>query len=632
MLPYTKSNIGSAAPVVLQQFSGVAGSVAEGTSLANYPKPFSVWENAKKKIRNLRDTQDARSIETEIRRKKRYYDISTEEERKKGNIASDEFFVPVRKVDTNIRREGSKYIPYLTQSSRDVIIKSADDDSIDCSIIEKDFTNRARYGTDDAEREDWLSPLLKWIDSSQTHALGFCELVFDTHYPGHFFLEPIEYENLIFPLDTKTGLQTVPYLIRIVEFTREALAELVFEKDFKADKIDKILGKKTHSEDSSEATSLIPIEKVFFKENGVVMVGWSCVMDVDEDWIKDPVPFFNGKVTVEIMQSVDPVTQQATQVPEIKKLTETSYPIFLLPYIVSENEKLLDLKGRVFLDELVQEAATALTSAAITGYKRAAGLYFSSKTASGNSLEESQTEVRLKQGAVFDADIQSFELKYPDPSIFNSINAMLAQNDQETANINFAALNRQDSRKTATEVSAAQQEGTLLGIVQVVLFSISYGKLRRACFDLYKSRAIARLIVVRQDVLTLLTGISKFILKPAGDSDFVERQRKVSLMMQTWPIYQVTPAANVFLENLTRMLFPDEAEQYIKAIRAGDIKNQLLLASKEVNTGVMEQLAENPTPENTQKIVQLGQLNQTIDQAIAPPGQQQQEQEQESEA
>lgn len=613
MLPYQKSNVGSTAPVVLQQVSGVS---TETGSLANYPKPFSVWENSRKKIRNLRDTWDARFSDAEIRRKKRYYDISTEEERVKKNIASDEFFVPVRKVDTNIRREGSKYIPYLTQSGRDVVIKSAADSSIDCTVIEKDFTNRVRYGTDDAESDDWLSPILKWIDSAQTHALGFCELIFDTRYPGHFLVESIEYENLLFPLDTKTGIQTTPYLIRIVEFTREALADLAMSKGFLPDKIDEILGKNSPSADHSEETSLIPLEKVFFKENGVVMVGWSCIVTVDEGWLKDPEPLFNGKVALET--TIDQLIQQPTQ--QIKEIPETSYPIFLLPYIISENEKLLALKGRVFLDELVQEAATALTSAAITGYKRAAGLYFSSKTASGNSLEEAQTEIRLKQGAVFDADIQSFDLKYPDPSIFNSINAMLSQNDQETASINFAALNRQDSRKTATEVSAAQQEGTLLSVVQVVLFSIAYGKLRRACFDLYKSRSLASLIEIPQQVLALLNAIKKFILKPAGDADFVERQRKVSLMMQTWPVYQATPAASAFLENLTRLLFPEEADQYIQAIRAGDAKNNLLMASKEINSGMMEQLAENPTPENTQKIVQLSSVNKAIDQAVAPPG------------
>ena len=613
MLPYEKSNLGSAPPA-MKVALGETASTTTGTT-QNFPKLFSVWNNARTKLRNLVGIHTEKLKEAEERRRKRYIDIDTEEERAKKNLESDEYFIPLRVIDTNVRREQAKYIAYLLQAPRDVIVKTLEKPEFDCSIVEEDFTERVRY-------DDWEVPILEWIDGSQTHGVDFIEVLFDINFPGHFFCQSIGYENLLFPLDAKGTIQNCSFIVRIMEFTREDLADLVLTKGFSSDKIDQILGKSSSTSDAqSEENSLIKIEKVFFKEEGIVKIAWSCVETVD-GWLKAPEPFFNGRVEMS-QPSIDPVTGQMVQ-GQIAQITETMYPCFMLPYIVSENKRIYKIKGRVFLDELVQEAASALSSSAITAYKRASGLYFSSENPSGNSLDEAQTEVKLRQGAIFDAQIKSFNLPYPDSSIFNAVNTIIGNNQQETSQINFAAMNRQDSRKTATEVSASQQEGTLLSGVQVALFSIAYRKFRTACFLIYYSRAKAGLIKVKPEILNIFVSGLTLKLRPAGDVDVIERQKKLQAMMQAWPVYQNTPAANVFLVKLTELLFPDEAPDYVAALQSGDVKSKLLTACSEILTGLVDTYSTDKDPSNDQQIAQLTQLIQAIQQVMQPETQSQQ--------
>src|SRR5690606_20698352 len=96
------------------------------------------------------------------------------------------------------------------------------------------------------------------------------------------------------------------------------------------------------------------------------------------------------------------------------------------------------------------------------------------------------------------------------------------------------------------------------------------------CFDIYSSRTIAGLIPTTQEVLALLSQFS-FTLKPSGDQDVIERQQKIALMQQSWQVYQNTPAAKRFLINLTKLLFPEDAQQYIEAFEQDDAKDQFII-------------------------------------------------------
>jgi len=80
-----------------------------------------------RKINNLKDVSFDLTNKSLASRKLRYAEVDIEVERKAGRIAPDEMFVPQHIIDTNIRREQSSYIQYVTEAPRAVILKDRKD-------------------------------------------------------------------------------------------------------------------------------------------------------------------------------------------------------------------------------------------------------------------------------------------------------------------------------------------------------------------------------------------------------------------------------------------------------------------------------------------------------------------------
>ena len=70
------------------------------------------------KINNLKDVTFDLTNKSLASRRLRYAEIDLEVERKAGKIAPDEVYVPQHIIDTNIRREQSSYIQFITQSAQ----------------------------------------------------------------------------------------------------------------------------------------------------------------------------------------------------------------------------------------------------------------------------------------------------------------------------------------------------------------------------------------------------------------------------------------------------------------------------------------------------------------------------------
>src|ERR1017187_1098615 len=97
------------------------------------------------KINNLKDIAFDLTAKSLASRKLRYSEIDIEVERKAGRIAPDEMYVPTHIIDTNIRREQSAYVQYITQSPRAVILKDRVDPAFDLSLLEVDLTEKLRF-------------------------------------------------------------------------------------------------------------------------------------------------------------------------------------------------------------------------------------------------------------------------------------------------------------------------------------------------------------------------------------------------------------------------------------------------------------------------------------------------------
>lgn len=534
-------------------------------------------------LRNLKSILDDKELKAQTSRKLRYAEVDIEAEREAGRIAPDELYIPQHIIDSNIRKEQSSYVQYITQSPRAVILEDLDDNTVDLSPLEKDLTKKLRY-------DGWQIPAYANIDAFQSYGYSIMETVYDESTPGNVSREVVQYGDFAFISDTR-NLQTVEFVARTYHYTKTKLMDLCDASKYPEDsedvwskeQIEKILGNNAAQPtndtdgitlDSSVDKSLFKVQKVMFRVNGIVNVAWTCI-GICDDWLRNPRPLYIGRRKMVEPQTKMPgmlqgllntVRQAITGTPQSEMDYETEYPYFLYPYLISENDTIDQLKGRVFLDQDTQEAVSSLISSTVTQSRRAAGLYFSVEENDPNNDVLQQKNVFFRQGALISSKVKSFSLNAPDPSIFSAIQSLVSMNLQETSQVNFAERNLQrDSRKTAAAIRAAESTKQELSTVQVVLYSIALKEQYTYECSIIKSRVQAGLIKVSPTIRPLYD--RNFSVKPSGDVDVIERNKMIDTMMGAWSIIGTTAAAPYFLNDLLEKLFPDNAPKYIKAMQ-----------------------------------------------------------------
>lgn len=535
------------------------------------------YKTLENRLTDLKATLEDLTDKSVASRKLRYAEVDIEVEREAGRIQPDEMYVPQHIIDTNIRREQASYIQYITQSSRAVILENADDPTVDGSLLEKDLTKRLRY-------PGWQLPAYANIDGFQANGYSIIELVYDDSQPGDLATEMVQYGDFSFVADTR-DIQAVEMTVRQYYYTKTQLVNLSNpeyigpsgkkrnpEDVWSWDQVEKVIGKDSQAtvSDPGDSTdtrdkSLYRIHKIMFRINGVVNVAWACIGTAD-DWLRVPRKLYLGDRS---LQQVHPLVAKMRQMrgmpPPSVEAYETMYPYILFPYLISENNTISHLKGRVFLDQDVQEAVTSLMSSTCTKARRAAGFYFSKDTTDPNDDILLQKNVFFRSGALINAKVQAFDLESPDPAIFNAIQMLVAGNQNETSMTNFAAMNRKDSRKTAKEMTLSKEEQQSLTTVQVVLYAIALTQQYSSMYRIIRNRVAAGLIKVSPQ-LQQLYGLN-WIVKPSGDVDVIEKQKMIQTMMQAWEVVQNTGANVVFLTDLLEKMFPENAAKYVQAIQ-----------------------------------------------------------------
>ena len=550
------------------------------------------------KINNLKDVSFDLTAKSLASRKLRYAEIDIEAQRKAGKIAPDEMYVPTHIIDTNIRREQSSYIQYITQSPRAVILKDRVDPSFDLSLLEVDLTEKLRF-------DGWQLGMYANIDGFQANGYGVMETVQDLNNPGELGREYVSYGDFSFIADTR-DLQKTEMVGRSYYFTKTKLDSLSSsgneEEKWDRTQVDKLLKSEPNDEQSQVYSgtttinrSLYKVMKVMFRVKGIVQVAWCCPVICD-GWLRKPRPLFLGRRTInkdaaksssmlqmamnvpvgksvalDAIKKINPalkdshIEQMKDGLPPSDEEYETMYPYFLYPYLISENDTISNLKGRVFLDQDTQNATSSLMSATLTQARRASGLYFSKDTTDPNDDFLMQKNVHFKTGAIINGKLKEMKLDAPDPQMFTAINLLVSSNQQETSQVNFAESNRQaDSRKTATAIKASMQQQQQLSGVQVTLFSIAIKNQYTYECEIIKSRVLTGLIKVAQPLMALYA--RTWTVKPSGDTDVIEKQQLIQSMQAAWPIMQNTGAAEVFLTDLMEKMFPDGSAKYIAAI------------------------------------------------------------------
>lgn len=547
------------------------------------------YDDLSDRLKELKSVLDDLNNKQLASRKLRYAEVDIEAEREEGRLQPDELYVPVHMIDTNVRREQSPYVQYITQSTRAVICEDADDDTIDFALLEKDLTKKIRY-------DGWQLSQFANIDGFQSNGYSVMEVVQDLSAPGGVSHESVQFGDFAFVSDTR-DIQAVEMTARAYYFTRTKLLSLCGDlknpkpdSDWNFDQVEMVISREPEVKNSIEASdakdkSLYMVYKVMFRVDGIVNVAW-CQPEICKNWLRNPRKLFLGRRKLKdpntmgpIQQALSKVKQMATGVPESDMVYETRYPYVIFPYLISENDTISQLKGRVFLDQDMQEGVTSLLSSTLTKARRSAGLYFSKDVDDPNDDLLLQKNIFFRSGCLINAKVKEFQLTPPDPAMFQAVQSLIAANQNETSQVNFAAMNRKDSRKTAKEITVAERQEQILSTVQVVLFSIALTQLYRIMTEVIISRVICGIVKVNPQLMSLYQ--RKFAVKPAGDVDVIEKNELIQKMMNTWPVVQQTPFAQIFLMDLMELMFPERFAKYQAAVAQQQQQQQSVQAQQQ---------------------------------------------------
>ena len=541
---------------------------------------YKNYTEASTNIHKLVGICDQQHITAQEQRQQRRLNIDLDLERRDGYLSPDEIYIPTHIIDTNIRREQAKYVSYIVNSRRTAVFSSSTDPAFNTGPLERDFTERSRY-------DGWQVPLFRTIDCMQLHGYCVAEVQFDDTKPGHFAIESVNYEDIAFPDDTR-DIQACGLLVHRHYFTREQLLDMVKTREFSKEQVESLVGEPV----DEQTESLFKVEKVMFRDNGIVQVGWSCVAK-SNDWLRKPRPLFLGKRDAE------------------GEIYESEYPYVVFHYMIAEDMTIKNCVGRAFLDKHIQEAVSSMMSSFVTAHRRASNFYFAKDADDPNQSNE-QTNVQFVPGALIDSNIKQFQLSPPNSSMLSAIQTMISQNSQEQSQMNYAAMNRQDSRKTATEINTATAEAQMLSATQVALFSIAIKRIYEKCFEIYSSRVLDGLIEPTIS-LSYFTD-HKYNMKPAGDSDVVERQEKAGKMLQVWPVIQQNSALAVdYMKDMLSMLFPDEAPKYLQKLQEDTSRTQLI---QQMMTIIQSLIIDPQTGQMTEEAQPHAQQLQALQQQV----------------
>ena len=124
-----------------------------------------------------------------------------------------------------------------------------------------------------------------------------------------------------------------------------------------------------------------------------------------------------------------------------------------------------------------------------------------------------------------------------------------------------------------------------------------------------QSRVLAGLIKVNPPVLPQYN--RRFSVKPAGDTDVIEKQQMIQSMMQTWEVMKGTAAGPIFLTDMLEKMYPDNAAKYVQALQAAAQQQQsqqaqqmqAMMQQVKLMAGGIVKLAENPAMFSEQGLV-----------------------------
>ena len=514
-------------------------------------------------------------------RKIRRFLTNDERMRQTDRLQADEILVPVRIIDRNIAQKLPPKIAYLKSANRLAIFEPQTNYNTPgatkvISEIESEFWRVMTY-------DGWEVPYIQAFDGAEMLGWSWLEVLYtpDPARAGNVSVNMVGRQDLIFDLGVN-DIQDSKMIAKRVPITLVTLTELAKLFGFKKEDIlllrGKIQAQSTNDIQDDYCDALVHINRVFWKENGVVWTSWFA--EGIDHWLNEPHEFFNGVSVKEQIPETNPLTFEVTMREEWKPRQERAYPFYPVLRRLTEDKRIAMQLGSVDIDYATQEAATAMFTSYVSQARRSALLLASPHADTyDKSGAPKQLPLKLEDGQIWDRPMQFFSPEPPNAQMPTAINQLETLNAEQNQNVAWAVNNRQDSRKTATEVAAAEQQNTKFSASDTFMLSLCLRPVWAAAWSIIQSQAL-------QGEITFcpIEGVGNNIeliardyrLKAAGDTDYVERQQTLQNMMQDWGVVQNTPIAGMFLSDYLKLRYPDRGEIYSKSIETGNQREQQL--------------------------------------------------------
>jgi len=502
-------------------------------------------EELKKRITKLISNESSKERAKNNRRLRRL-DFKSKSNREQSAGAGEDYsgtssaytdpqdrMIPYRLINSTIAREKPTYQQYMTSPTRVALFNDLIDPGKNCVAMENFFTQVFRY-------PGAIQQFMKCVDSAQLHGLGFIEIRYDITKPGTFAFVTHAYDDVLYP---RISSLNDAYAVGIREYyTYTKIKKLKGIDETKKDRLLKLL----ENEDK-----LLPITKIFFNhDDGYYVVHWD---DTSKDFLDSPQKFDNGFPG-----------------------SELELPIFNLIYD-QDDEKLLDEKrGRAYYDEAAQRAATVMISSVTEKWFKSSAVYGSLDEQGKLGSEAKTLELKIEPDTIINKPVVFFSTPEPSNAAFGAINSIETTHTSQIGQINFAANNRQDSRKTATELNAAASLSSMLSAVPISVFSDFLTLVINYSFKILVASVALDQDIPTPNTLTVEDFKRPYKIVPAGDADFVRRQEKLMQMIQMLPMVAGSAIGEMFIKRVIEYAFPDE--NFVSKLAEQDKTKEALFA------------------------------------------------------
>jgi len=471
-------------------------------------------------------------------------DVTVDQARARKMVLGNETFIGRRVIAENIKRELPVFIQYLKGSYRHVTASGPAPLDI-LNAIEASVTKAVRTGP-------WLATHIKAVMAMALHGRGVFMVIPDVENPMDTEVVYVPTTDFIVPINSRDFQQAPMVGIRYM-ISESQFKDWTKEYKWHADKAKAILDAYSTAETVHRN---FKVYLVMTKSPAGIQQFW--YSEDPNHMLSDPVPLFVGKMAA---GPANPTAPGA--MPTFTGVPTDLYPIFPIFYEITENPVLVEIKGRAHADMHDQEALTMGWTSYVNGMIRASELFAArDQQAAIENPETLQTSVLIKPGVVTKEKLIFYTPPAPDAGCLMALQALRTENSSGAGQTDFAAANRQDSRKTATELNAAKEQAVQHQTVPLTNFAIGYAELLKFRWSIVQHNVASgfntKFMADRPEALALLGQVE---ILPAGDVDYVARSEKLSKYTNFYQLFAQTPVGIYFLRKILELAFPDEYQQ-----------------------------------------------------------------------